>query len=50
LVKNQKAKRRNRMDMDFLNWGWAQRTSLMQLTEDGSCVSMGNSSEWLKEN
>jgi hypothetical protein len=31
------------MDMDFLNWGWAQRTFLMKLTEDGSCVPMGNS-------
>jgi hypothetical protein len=45
LVKNQKAKLSNPMDMDFLNWGWAQRTSLMQLTEDGSGVPMGNSSE-----
>jgi len=35
--------RRNRMDLDFLNRGWAQRTSLMQITEDGSCVPMGNS-------
>jgi hypothetical protein len=31
------------METDFLNWGWAQRTSLMQLTEDGSGVPMGNS-------